>query len=115
MKVVISYRDKYIRREIARYLSDQYPNCETEGFSDPLLAAKSVYCQPTDVVILGLDGIKLIPMLRKKGERIIIIILGENQYHRDEAYTSGADAYITLPLRTEDLFSAVEGTSLMIF
>ena len=113
MKVVINHRDKFIRKEIIRLLADKYPNSEAESFADPLLAAKSVYMGNGDVVILGLSGIKLIPMLKKHDSSVRIIILAENASHRDEAYSVGADGYVTLPIREDDLFSAVEGTSVV--
>ncbi len=110
MKVVISNRDKFIRKEIGRILTDQYPNCETKSFADCMLAAKEVYSDAVDVIIMGIDGIKLIPMLRKKEEYLRIIILADNRLHCDEAFSTGADAYITLPIVQGKLFSAVDGT-----
>ncbi|MBO6215930.1 MAG: hypothetical protein J6N76_10465 [Lachnospiraceae bacterium] len=113
MRVVISNRDKYARKEIVRYLCEQYPNCDTESYSDCLLAAKSVYTKSTDVIIVGIDGIKLIPMLRKKEAGLVVIVLADNYLHRDEAFSSGADAYLSLPLSREKLFDAVEGRQSM--
>ena len=109
MKIVISHKDKYIRKDIARFIGEQYPNCMTESFGDSLLAAKSVYTDPSDVIIVGIDGIKLIPMLRKRESDIIIVILADNFLHCDEAFSQGANAYLTLPLSKEKLYEAVEG------
>ena len=115
MKVIISYRDKHIRREIAGYLRDRYPNSTAEGFDDVLMAAKAVYneSEMADVVVVGVEGIKLIPMLRKTGGSLRIIILADSNLHRDEAYSSGADAYITKPFDGEDLVAAIEGSAFM--
>ncbi len=113
MKVVISYRDNYIRKELIRMFTEHYPNSMTESFADPLLAAKSVYTDSADVVVLGLYGINLIPMLKKYNEDIKVIILAENNTHEDEAYTAGADGYVTMPIKQDELFSAVEGTSVV--
>lgn len=110
MKVIISNRDKYIRREIARQLREHYPSCEVESYDDALLAAKTAYRDPADAIVAGSDGIKLVPMLRKQGDELQIIIIADNSSHRDEAYSLGANAYITLPLNEELLFSAVDGT-----
>ena len=110
MKVVISNRDKYIRKEVVRNLIGQYPNCVTESYEDSMLAAKAVYNEPADVIIIGAAGLKLIPMLRKKDDKLKIVILADNNNHRDNAFSVGADAYITLPLSSDELFSAVEGT-----
>ena len=109
MKVIISNRDKYIRKDIAGKLRANYPNSDTVSFDDPLLAAKSVYTGDCDVIIMGVEGIKLIPMLKKHGGPLTIVILASNDSHRDEAFSSGADAYIREPLRDDELFSAVEG------
>ena len=109
MKVIISHRDKYIRKDIVRYLGEQYPNCTTESYGDSMLAAKSVYTEPSNVIIMGIDGIKLIPMLRKRESGIIIVILADNGTHSDEAFSMGANAYLTLPLSQDSLFEAVEG------
>ena len=109
MKVIICNRDNYIRRDVARQLREHYPNCEVQCFEDVLLAAKSVYYIIPDVVILGMDGIKLIQMLRKQAGDMQIVILADNPDHRDEAYSLGANGYITLPLSEDALYSAVEG------
>ncbi|MCR5098833.1 MAG: response regulator [Lachnospiraceae bacterium] len=111
MKIVINHRDKYIRKELIRMCSDRYPNSDATSYEDPLMAAKSAFMGSGDVVIFGLSGIKLIPMLKNHDEHVRIIILAENAGHRDEAYSAGADGYITMPIREEELFSAVEGTS----
>ena len=108
MKAVISHRDKYIRKEITRYLGEQYPNCIMESYKDSMLAAKSVYTEPADVVIVGMDGIKLVPMLRKKEKEMIIVVLADNASHRDEVFSMGGNAYLTLPLTKENLVEAVE-------
>ncbi len=113
MKVIISNRDKYIRKELIRIFKDRYPNSEAESFEDPLMAAKSVYMGSGDVVIYGLSGIKLIPMLKKYDESIRVVILAENDSHRDEAFSNGADAYVTLPIDKDELYSAVEGTTVV--
>ena len=110
MKVIISYRDKYIRKEIAGYLRDGYPNCEVLGFEDELLAAKEAYSEPSDVIVLGTEGIKLIPMLKKSGGGLRIVILADNDLHRYETYSMGGDAYVTRPYEKEDFFAAIEGT-----
>ncbi len=113
MKIVINYRDKYIRKELIRMFADRYPNSEAVSYEDPLMAAKSAFMGSGDIVIFGLSGIKLIPMLKNHDDSTRIIILAENPTHQDEAFSAGADAYITLPIREDELFSAVEGTSVM--
>ncbi|GEM_PF-4238316 len=110
MKVVINFRDKFIRRELVRLISERYPNSQAEVFNDPLMAARSVYVDPVDVVIIGLEGIKLISMLKKRGEGIRVVILAENDSHRDDAYSLGADAYISMPVKSDELYSAIDGT-----
>ena len=110
MKIVISYRDKFIRKDLARELAGQYPNSVVESYADFMLAAKSVYTDPADVAVLGVEGIKVINMLRKRESDIRVIIVADNSLHIDEAYEGGADAYITIPYRSEELFAAIEGT-----
>ena len=109
MKALISNKDKYVRNEVARQLNEHYPNCITEKYADSMLAAKSVYMEPADVIVMGLEGIKLIPMLRMRESGIIVIILADNDLHKEEATTGGANAYISLPLQPDALFDAVEG------
>ncbi len=110
MKIVISYRDKFIRKDLARELAGHYPNSVVESYGDFMLAAKSVYTDPADVAVLGVEGIKVIHMLRKRESDIRVIIVADNSLHCDEAYGGGADAYITVPVNTEELFAAIEGT-----
>ena len=114
MKVVISYKDKFIRRDIVHKLREDYPNCEALGFGDCLLAAKSVYAgaeegEPVNVLIAGTESLKLISMLKKAQNDINIVILADNEMHRDEAYALGAAAYVTRPFTREIISAAVEG------
>ena len=110
MKIVISYREKFIRKDLVRYVADRYPNSSVESYEDSMLAAKSVYEGYCDVMLMGVDGIKLIPMLRKREDDINIIILSDNELSREEAFSAGADSYITRPIDYDKLYSAIEGT-----
>ena len=112
MKIVISYREKFIRKEIVRQVTDRYPNSTVAGFEDCMLAAKSVYEGYCDVILMGVDGIKLIPMLRKRESDIIVVILSDNDFSYDDAISAGADAYIAGPIDYDKLFGAIEGTLL---
>ncbi len=110
MKVVINYRDKFIRRELVRLIGEQYPNSITESYDDPLMAARSVYVDPADVMIVGLEGVKLIPMLKKRNADIRVVIIAENDSHRDRAYSMGADAYMSIPIKSDILYASIDGT-----
>ena len=110
MKIVISYREKFIRKDLVRHVADRYPNSTVESFEDSMLAAKSVYEGYCEVMLMGVDGIKLIPMLRMREDDINIIILSDNERSREDASRAGADAYITQPIDYDELFSAIEGT-----
>ena len=114
MRVIISHNEKKMRKDIAVKLSEHYPNCEMQSFSDSLFAAKSVYesvnaDNQVDAVFAGSDAIKLIPMMIKAIPSLIIVIVADNPGHCDEAFSLGAKGYVTRPYTNEDLFAAVEG------
>ena len=109
MKAVVATKNKIRRRKLKSLLDEAYPNSTVCSFDDVMLAAKHIMEYPTDVLFADSEAIRLIQMLKKSRDGVIIIILAENDFRKAEAIDMGIKALLIDPITHEKMIDAIEG------
>ena len=108
MKLVLALHNKAARRKIYTTLQKLYPNSGITSSADVMMAARTVYVEPVQIAILGMEGVKLISMIKKASPDIRVIIVADNDNERSFAVEKGADAFLFHPFTEEDLQDVIE-------
>lgn len=112
-KIVIVEDDHAMREALLRLLSvagfSVFGFPSGEAFLDSGNVAESA-CMVIDIHLPGLSGLEVRRLLVASGSRarVIFITAHDDEQTREEAMSSGADAYFTKPFQGRHLIEAIE-------